>query len=75
MGCDELKVYIEPKEGIRSLEREMEYTNSGHKIKHKDIQLTQKRSEKERKKKKTHRTDEANGKQLTRWHVPTPEYK
>ena len=52
MGCDELKVYIEPKEGIRSLEREMEYTNSGHKIKHKDIQLTQKRSEKERKKKK-----------------------
>ena len=52
MGCDELKVYIEPKEGIRSLEREMEYTNSGHKIKHKDIQLTQKQSEKEKKKKK-----------------------
>ena len=72
MGCDELKVYIEPKEGIRSLERDMEYTNSRHKIKHKDIQLTQKQSEKER---KTHRTDEANGKQLTRRHVPTPEYK
>lgn len=69
-------MYIEPKEGIRRLERDMEYTNSGHKIKHKDIQLIQKQSEKEKEKKKTnHRTDEANGKQLTRWNVQTPEYK
>ena len=59
---------------MRRLERDMEYTNSGHKIKHKDIQIIQKQSKRERKKKK-HRTDEANGKQLTRWNVPTPEYK
>lgn len=45
-------MYIEPKEGIRRLERDMEYTNSGHKIKHKDIQIIQKQSEKEKEKKK-----------------------
>lgn len=45
-------MYIEPKEGIRRLERDMEYANSGHKIKHKDIQIIQKQSEKEKEKKK-----------------------
>ena len=58
MGCDELKVYIEPKEDIRSLEKDMEYTNSGHKIKQKDIQLIQKQAKKKRKRKRKHRTDE-----------------
>ena len=56
MGCDELKVYVEPKEGIRSLEKDMEYTNSRHKIKQKGIQLIKKQAKKEKEKK--HRTDE-----------------
>lgn len=38
---------------MRRLERDMEYTNSGHKIKHKNIQIIQKQSKREREKKNT----------------------